>query len=257
MALQNLFVPRARIATFDVALRIEDLNNIPPLDGLFYAKWRCQARGGASPRAPVVNREVRWAHAVGQRVDVPVGRDGLLAPCEIRIAIRQEVHSHVRNKIGELTINLSEYARLAASSRRYFLHECKLNCTLKLSITVAQVAGPDGYDAPPLDRSMLLTDLNHIIASEGGARSARDTSSVGNSLSSQLQLPARRAANMTSASSTHSATTQSNTTGTSHSRALLPIDNTDLRELAPLQRSSRKNQQIIDDVFLESPSLPT
>ncbi|KAJ2760847.1 hypothetical protein IWQ57_006198 [Coemansia nantahalensis] len=219
MALQNLFVPRARIATFDVALRIEDLNNIPPLDGLFYAKWRCQARGDPHCHPPV--------------------------------------HSHVRNKIGELTINLSEYARLAASSRRYFLHECKLNCTLKLSITVAQVAGPDGYDAPPLDRSMLLTDLNHIIASEGGARSARDTSSVGNSLSSQLQLPARRAANMTSASSTHSATTQSNTTGTSHSRALLPIDNTDLRELAPLQRSSRKNQQIIDDVFLESPSLPT
>ncbi|KAJ2693753.1 hypothetical protein H4R19_005979, partial [Coemansia spiralis] len=167
-----------------------------------------------------------------------------------------EVYSHVRTKIGALAINLSEYARLAPSSRRYFLHECKLNCTLKLAITVTQVAGPGGFDAPPLDRSIALTDLNDIIASEG-ARGPRETSSVGNSLSSQPQLPARRTANITSASSTHSATTQSNTTGTSHSRALLPIDNTDLHELAPLQRSSRRNQQIIDDVFLASPSLPT
>ncbi|KAJ2300255.1 hypothetical protein IWW54_006360 [Coemansia sp. RSA 2705] len=88
-ALQNLFVPRARIATFDVTLRIEDLNNVPPLNGLFYAKWKCQTHGGSSPRVPVVNREVLWSHAVRQAVDIPIGRDGVLAPCELRIAIRQ------------------------------------------------------------------------------------------------------------------------------------------------------------------------
>ncbi|KAJ1735770.1 hypothetical protein LPJ61_000367 [Coemansia biformis] len=257
MALQNLFVPRARMAAFDVALRIEDLNNVPPLSGLFYAKWKCQAHSGSSPRVPVVNREVRWAHPVEQRVDVPVGKDGLLAPCELRISIRQEVYSHMRAKVGALTINLSEYARLAASSRRYFLQECKLNCTLKLSITVSQVGGPDSFEVPPLDRSMALTDLNDIVAGDGTARNAREASSVGNSFSSQPQLSGRRMANMTSASSVHSNTTRSNTTGTSQSRALLPIDNTNLHELAPLQRSSKKNQQIIDDVFFSSPSLPT
>ncbi|KAJ1834741.1 hypothetical protein LPJ63_001690 [Coemansia sp. RSA 2711] len=248
-ALQNLFVPRARIATFDVTLRIEDLNNVPPLNGLFYAKWKCQTHGGSSPRVPVVNREVLWSHAVRQAVDIPIGRDGVLAPCELRIAIRQEVYSHVRMKVGALTVNLSEYARLSGSSRRYFLQECKLNCTLKLSISVAQAAGPDAYSAPPLDRSMVLTDLNDIITSEGSAR-ARDGASAGTSLGSQH--PSRRTAN--ASSSSHS-TTRSATTETSQSRGLLPIDNTNVRDLAPFQRSSRKNQQIVDSVFAPS-SLP-
>ncbi|KAJ2782699.1 hypothetical protein H4R18_002125 [Coemansia javaensis] len=261
------------MVAFDVALRIEDLNNVPPLSGLFYAKWRCQAHGGTTPRVPVVNREVRWQHAVGQAVDVPVGRDGVLAPCELRISIRQEVYSHMRMKVGTLTVNLSEYARLPASSRRYFLYECKLNCTLKLTIAITQVGGPSSFDVAPLDRSMVLTDLNDIIASDSNARGTRDASSVGNSISSQQplpqqqqqllpqpqqpqQLPCRRTANMTSASSIHSNTTRSNTTETSQSRALLPIDNTDIRDLAPFQRSARNNQRIVDSLF-DPPSMPT
>ncbi|KAJ1867873.1 hypothetical protein LPJ78_000572 [Coemansia sp. RSA 989] len=243
MALQNLFVPRARIATFEVALRIEDLNNVPPLNGMFYAKWRCQTHSGTSPRVPVANQQVQWSHAVRRTVDIPVGRDGVLAPCELRIAIRQEVYSHMRMKIGALTVNLSEYARLSGSSRRYFLQECKLNCTLKLSIAISQTSGPDDYDVPPLDRSMVLTDLNDIVTSESSVR-PRDAASGGNSLSSAH--PSRRTAHLSSSS--HS-TGRSATTETSHSRGLLPIDNTNIRELAPFQRSSRKNQQIVDDIF--------
>ncbi|KAJ2078846.1 hypothetical protein H4R24_004205 [Coemansia sp. RSA 988] len=260
MSLQNLFVPRTRMATFDVALRIEDLNNVPPLNGLFYTKWKCQTHSGTSPRVPVVNREVRWSHAIEHPVDIPIGKDGTLAPCELRIAIRQEVYSHVRMKVGVLTVNLSEYARLSGSTRRYFLQECKLNCTLKLSISVSQVSGPDSYSVPQLDRSMVLTDLNDIIASESSARNAREPSSLGNSLSSQ-QPSGRRIVNANSTPSMHSNTTRSNTTETSQSRALLPIDNTDLRDLAPFQRSSKKNQQIVNDIFSPSPSsspgLPT
>ncbi|KAJ2201538.1 hypothetical protein IWW46_006880 [Coemansia sp. RSA 2440] len=171
----------------------------------------------------------------------------------------------MRMKVGALTVNLSEYARLSGSSRRYFLQECKLNCTLKvgfacpgsclhcmashLSISITQTDGPDNFAVPPLDRSMVLTDLNDIITSEGNTR-ARDTASVGNSMSSQQ--PSRRTAN--ASSSSHS-TTRSATTETSQSRGLLPIDNTNVRDLAPFQRSSRKNQQIVDDVFAPS-SLP-
>ncbi|KAJ2498486.1 hypothetical protein GGH96_004270 [Coemansia sp. RSA 1972] len=249
MAIQNLFVPRARIASFDVVLRLEDLNNVPPLNGLFYAKWKCQTHNGTSSRVPVVNCEVLWSHAVRVSVDIPIGKDGMLAPCELRIAIRQEVYSHMRMKVGVLAVNLSEYARLSGSSRRYFLQECKLNCTLKLSISITQTDGPDNFAVPPLDRSMVLTDLNDIITSEGNTR-ARDTASVGNSMSSQQ--PSRRTAN--ASSSSHS-TTRSATTETSQSRGLLPIDNTNVRDLAPFQRSSRKNQQIVDDVFAPS-SLP-
>ncbi|KAJ2476217.1 hypothetical protein IWW56_005044 [Coemansia sp. RSA 2131] len=227
MAIQNLFVPRARIASFDVVLRLEDLNNVPPLNGLFYAKWKCQTHNGTSSRVPVVNCEVLWSHSV-------------------RVS---EVYSHMRMKVGALAVNLSEYARLSGSSRRYFLQECKLNCTLKLSISITQTDGPDNFAVPPLDRSMVLTDLNDIITSEGNTR-ARDTASVGNSMSSQQ--PSRRTAN--ASSSSHS-TTRSATTETSQSRGLLPIDNTNVRDLAPFQRSSRKNQQIVDDVFAPS-SLP-
>ncbi|KAJ2745921.1 hypothetical protein GGI20_001800 [Coemansia sp. BCRC 34301] len=246
MAIHNLFVPRARIASFNVQLRIEDLNNVPPLNGLFYVKWRLQDYSGSTTRVPVVNREVRWSQAVEKSTDISIAKEG-------------EVYPHVHMRVGALTVNLSEYARLSGSSRRYFLQECRLNCTLKLSICVTQSSGPDGYDVPPLDRSMVLTDLNDMITNEGSARGGRENSSMGNSLSSKQHSAAarnnRKPAN--SASSVHSATTRSNTTETSQSRALLPIDNTNVRELAPFQRSSKKNQQIIDDVFFSSPTLPT
>ncbi|KAJ2756592.1 hypothetical protein H4R27_001052 [Coemansia aciculifera] len=258
MAIHNLFVPRARLATFNVQLRIEDLNNVPPLNGLFYVKWRLQDYSGSTPRAPVVNREVRWSQAVEKSADISIAKEGVLAPCELKISIKQEVYPHVHMRVGALTVNLSEYARLSGSSRRYFLQECRLNCTLKLSICVSQSGGPDSYDVPPLDRSMVLTDLNDMITNENNARGGRENSSMGNSFSSKQHSAAhnyRKPAN--SATSVHTNTTRSNTTETSQSRALLPIDNTNVRELAPFQRSSKKNQQIIDDVFFSPPTLPS
>ncbi|KAJ1865718.1 hypothetical protein LPJ57_006060 [Coemansia sp. RSA 486] len=235
-----------------------------------------------------------------------------------------EVYSHVRTKVGSLTVNLSEYARLSGSSRRYFLQECKLNCTLKvsgiqrmlfvlcyvlhaglylhtrsalcalrcppasgakgtrlvardadrhaytayfptsLSISISQQSGPDQFDVPALNRSMVLTDLNDMITSENGTtRSGRESSTKGaTSFSSrQHSIIRNNSANgnlpFTSASSVHTNTTRSNTTETSTSRALLPIDNTDIRDLAPFQVSSKTNQKIVDDVFFSSPSLPT
>ncbi|KAJ2376780.1 hypothetical protein GGI05_006965 [Coemansia sp. RSA 2603] len=133
-----------------------------------------------------------------------------------------------------------------------------------LSIVVAQEAGTETYDVPPLDRSMVLTDLNDMISNENGtSRSGRENSTQGaTSFSSRQRSIIRNNSGngnlaFTSASSVHTNTTRSNTTETSNSRALLPIDNTDIRDLAPFQRSSKKNQQIVDDVFFSSPSLPT
>ncbi|KAI8321270.1 hypothetical protein GQ54DRAFT_186269 [Martensiomyces pterosporus] len=256
MAIQNFFVPRTRIATFNVVLRIDDLNNVPPLNGLFYAKWKCQDHSGSSARVPVANREVKWSYVVEKSIDIPVGKDAVLTPCGLRVSIKQEVYPHVRVKIGELAVNLSEYARLSGSSRRYFLQECKLNCTLKLSIYITQVGGPENFDVPPLDRSMLLTDLNDMITSESSNRNGRENSTTGNSFSSR-QPSVLRNANINSASTIRTNTTKSNTTETSQSRALLPIDDTNVRDLAPFQRSSKKNQQIIDDIFLSPQGLPT
>ncbi|KAJ1960757.1 hypothetical protein GGI12_003631 [Dipsacomyces acuminosporus] len=256
MAIQNLFVPRTRIATFSLVLRIEDINNVPPLNGLFYVKWKCQDHSGSSGRVPVANREVKWSHVVETAVHIPVGKDSVLTPCELKVSVRQEVYPHMRAKIGALAVNLSEYVRLSGSSRRYFLQECKLNCTLKLSIYMAQAGGPDGFDVPPLDRSMLLTDLNDIITTESSNRNGKENSTTGNSLSSR-QHSVLRNLNFNSASTIHTATTRSNTTETSQSRALLPIDDTNVRELAPFQQSSKKNQQIIDDIFSSPSGLST
>ncbi|KAJ2540237.1 hypothetical protein EV175_006258, partial [Coemansia sp. RSA 1933] len=127
-----------------------------------------------------------------------------------------------------------------------------------LSIHISQVSGPGSYQVPPLDRSMVLTDLNDMIVSEGNSRAARDASSMGNSLGSKQHSMKNNMKNIAnSGSSVHTNTTKSNTTETSQSRALLPIDNTNVRDLAPFQRSSKKNQQIVDDVFFSSPGLPT
>ncbi|KAJ2399526.1 hypothetical protein GGI23_002604, partial [Coemansia sp. RSA 2559] len=38
------------MASFNVLLRIEDLNNVPPLNGDFYAKWKFQDHSGTTPK---------------------------------------------------------------------------------------------------------------------------------------------------------------------------------------------------------------
>ncbi|KAJ1955373.1 hypothetical protein EC988_001914 [Linderina pennispora] len=89
MTIQHLFVPRNRLVSFNVRVRIDDVNNVPPLSGMFYVKWRCQDHTGSTSRIPVTNREVRWSHTIERQMYVPMTKELVLSPCEIKLTVKQ------------------------------------------------------------------------------------------------------------------------------------------------------------------------
>ncbi|ORX67115.1 hypothetical protein DL89DRAFT_52305 [Linderina pennispora] len=96
MTIQHLFVPRNRLVSFNVRVRIDDVNNVPPLNGMFYVKWRCQDHTGSTSRIPVTNREVRWSHTIERQMYVPMTKELVLSPCEIKLAVKQPRCSSLR-----------------------------------------------------------------------------------------------------------------------------------------------------------------
>ncbi|KAI8361805.1 hypothetical protein EDC96DRAFT_512572 [Choanephora cucurbitarum] len=71
-----------------------------------------------------------------------ISKQRILGTCELKLDVFQEIAGKDTTLIGSLTINLSEYAGLGLTSRRYLLDNCKFNSTIKLSIRVDQRSNP-------------------------------------------------------------------------------------------------------------------
>lgn len=57
----------------------------------------------------------------------------MLGPCDLKLEVFQELGGKDTLLIGDLTINLSEYANSGLTTRRYLLDDCKFNSTIKVT----------------------------------------------------------------------------------------------------------------------------
>jgi hypothetical protein len=64
--------------------------------------------------------------------ELVVSKQRTLGPCELRLEVYQELGGKDTIIIGDLTINLSEYANSGLTTRRYLLDDCKFNSTIKV-----------------------------------------------------------------------------------------------------------------------------
>ncbi|KAJ1927439.1 hypothetical protein IWQ60_002946 [Tieghemiomyces parasiticus] len=161
-ALYHWFISKHRLVAFEVRITLHELINVPLVSGNFFVKWRTKsgtAASGCTERAPIADHRVEWNASALKRLDLVIGKDGVLAPCELQLCVKQEMNQETPRNLGVLTVNLAEYAREGRVTRRYLLQESKSNSTIKLTIDMKQVAGDTRYKTPALKKNQMATSL--------------------------------------------------------------------------------------------------
>ncbi|KAL1922046.1 uncharacterized protein VTP21DRAFT_10688 [Calcarisporiella thermophila] len=168
-ALSNLFISKHRKADFELHLHIYELTNVPLVSGHYFAKWKVKSSGaqGVTKRTPLKDHTVRWNQKSQAIVQLIVGKDRMLTPCEFRLTIKQEMNSGREvETVGTIAVNISEYVNAGNVVRRYLLQESKFNSTIKLGFELKQVSGSTDYMVPQSKNSPLFSGITSIIAEQ-------------------------------------------------------------------------------------------
>lgn len=84
--------------------------------------------------APIRDHTIYWGSHIDTEVQLVVSKQqNMLESCDLKLEVYQELRKET-TLIGNLVINLSEYAA-TTSARRYLLDHCKFNSTIKVIIT--------------------------------------------------------------------------------------------------------------------------
>jgi len=114
----------------------------------------------------------------------------ILEPLFIHCKIRSKNKKKALKKIGEVCINLAEYANdKDFVSRRYLLHKCKMNALLCVSVAMRQVSGDKLFRCPHED-SFYTKDrpLDSTDSLDGGASVKRERRNSPNGTSSSVPI---------------------------------------------------------------------
>ncbi|RIA92967.1 N-terminal C2 in EEIG1 and EHBP1 proteins-domain-containing protein [Glomus cerebriforme] len=168
MSLSSLVIPRNRKVQFELEILIQELVNVPLVTGLYYIKWKLKngkKTNGMTERAPIKYHSIAWNYKLHNSVQIIIGKDGVLMPCELIIKVKQELSGGKEvNNIGRLLLNLSEYVGLNTMTRRYLLQDSKINSTLKLTINMKQTFGNVVFKVPPLKKTQIFGGIAGIIS---------------------------------------------------------------------------------------------
>ncbi|KAI7865071.1 N-terminal C2 in EEIG1 and EHBP1 proteins-domain-containing protein [Spinellus fusiger] len=169
MPLSNFFVPKHRKVNFEVSIIIRDLTNVPLVSGFYHVRWRMRQAthtSGFTEKTPIKDHCTYWNHTINTMAMLVIDKQSLLGPCELKLEVYQELGSGQESvMIGSLTLNLAEYATSGLTTRRYLLHDCKFNSTIKLSIQLTQKTDVETqFKTPPLRKQQLFTDIPSMIS---------------------------------------------------------------------------------------------
>ncbi|PVV04959.1 hypothetical protein BB560_000525 [Smittium megazygosporum] len=227
------FLSNARNVQFDFNIKFESLDNITLINNLFYLKWNLAGSSGSTENLPVSGHSVKLDINLNSKLKIPHDRAKRLTHCNLSVRVGMIKSNNKKARFGDLVVNLSEYARFNDTSRRFILQNCKVNATLKISISATQIAGITDFITPALNRNILLkdigeyvykADINHFKDSNSeNSSSSRGLSSIGN-VSSQ--------------------NTSKNSDG-----LFSKVDDSALDSLSPYKDKFMKNQKLVDDIF--------
>ncbi|KAJ1920677.1 hypothetical protein IWQ60_006938 [Tieghemiomyces parasiticus] len=113
-------------------------------------------------KTPIVEHRVTWEEVLSKKVEMVIGKDGVLSPCELQLWVRQEMNQEKPRNLGVLNINLAEYVREGLTTHRYLLQESKSNSTIKITLRMKQTDGDDKYKTPPLTKQQLTSAMPDI-----------------------------------------------------------------------------------------------
>ncbi|KAL1922547.1 uncharacterized protein VTP21DRAFT_10086 [Calcarisporiella thermophila] len=164
----HFFISKRKKPVFELTLVVHELANVPLVSGHYSVRWRLKGSAaqsqGETQRAPLRNHCVRWGQKFQTSVQLIVGKDNILQPCELRLYIKQEsINGREATNVGVVILNLSEYVNGGGEMRRYLLQESKFNSTLKLGISLRQIEGDASYVVPSLKRSQIFTGIHSLV----------------------------------------------------------------------------------------------
>lgn len=154
-----------------VHLQIHELSSIPLVTGQVFVKWHIlhSSRGecrGKTDRAPIIDHKAGWTNYRREcTFKVGIGRGGVLQERMLIMEVWVEMISgRERLRIGNVAVNLSEYASVKSETRRYLLQESKMNSTVKVTISVVHVEGSRDYSTPPLKKAQMFHGITNLLA---------------------------------------------------------------------------------------------
>ena len=152
-------------------LQIHELSSIPLVTGQVFVKWHIlhSSSGecrGKTDRVPILDHKAGWSDYQKEcTFKVGIGRNGVLQERMLMMEVWVEMISgRERFRIGNVAVNLSEYASVKSETRRYLLQESKMNSTLKVTIAVVHVEGIREYTTPPLKKAQMFHGITNLLA---------------------------------------------------------------------------------------------
>ena len=152
-------------------LQIHELSSIPLVTGQVFVKWHIlhSTKGecrGKTDRVPIIDHKACWINYQREcTFKVSIGRNGVLQERILIMEVWVEMISgRERARIGNVAINLSEYASVRSETRRYLLQESKMNSTVKVTIAVIHVEGTREYTTPPLKKAQMFHGITNLLA---------------------------------------------------------------------------------------------
>src|SRR5271156_5615515 len=154
-----------------LSVQIHELSSIPLVTGQVFVKWHVlhSSSGecrGKTERAPIIDHKAGWQDYRREcTFKVSVGRNGMLLERMLIMEVWVEMISgRERIRIGNVAVNLSEYASVKSETRRYLLQESKMNSTIKVTIAVTHVEGMRDYTTPPLKKAQMFHGITNLLA---------------------------------------------------------------------------------------------
>ena len=88
---------------------------------------------GRTDKAQIKDHKVTWKYErTVPNIRMTVDRNGVLHEQLVMFEICQEYSGRERIMLGNVTVNLAEYAGVAKETRRYLMQDSKINSTLKV-----------------------------------------------------------------------------------------------------------------------------
>lgn len=142
-------------AYFKTEIIIDSLVQVPYITGLYYCKWKLPSTAvsedentskyGSTLHCPVKSHAIVWEHPLNFHIAIPIDKEGELKSCIIFLYVKQEWETTGKSeRIGEIKVNLSEYATISTGKEVPFtlktilLNKSKTNAALRLSIKMEQ-----------------------------------------------------------------------------------------------------------------------
>jgi hypothetical protein len=152
-------------------LQIHEISSIPLVTGQIFVKWHIlhstsgECRG-KTDRVPIIDHKASWSKYEREcTFKVGIGKGGVLSERMLIMEVWVDMISgRERFRIGNVAVNLSEYASVKSETRKYLLQESKTNSTVKVTISVLHVEGSREYTTPPLKKAQMFHGITGLLA---------------------------------------------------------------------------------------------